>query len=248
MRFLLFDPEAQRVVTCLKIVGKKKDGSCFHELAINSKILDGVSLIALCQTIVHEQCKILQITQGTACRSGYHDTKWAKTMESIGLIPSHTGKPRGKKTGQKMSSYIDRKGKFFDACLELIKRGFNLEWIDTNHYKSNNFEVATDLPNETATEALISALERKLVQPEELSDKSDNAPAKRKIKYHCASCNSSVWGGSQDLQFSVCIVRNHLKKQRNSEKLLYFVTASLLTEETWLGAIFSVMHLVGQSN
>lgn len=178
----------------LKNRWQKSDGSCFHELAINSKILDGVSLIALCQTIVHEQCKILQAAQGTACRKGYHDTKWAKTMESIGLIPSHTGKPGGKKTGQKMSSYIDKRGKFFDACLELVKRGFNLEWIDNNHYDSSSLEVATDLPHETATEAFVNLLERKLVPPQELSDTPENTSAKRKVKYHCAACNSSVWG------------------------------------------------------
>ena len=197
--FLLFDPEAQRVVTCLKIVGKKKDGSCFHELAINSKILDGVSLIALCKLSSTSNVKSYRLPK-----------------EQLVEVATTT------RSGQRRLTLII-------TSLTILRS-------------------LPTCPMKPATEALISALERKLVQPEELSDKSDNAPAKRKIKYHCASCNSSVVGGSQDLQFSVCIVRNHLKKQRNSEKLLYFVTASLLTEETWLGAIFSVMHLVGQSN
>lgn len=180
----------------LKNRWKRSDGSCCHELAINSRILDGISLIVLCQTIVHEQCKILHFLNGTSCRKGYHDTKWANSMESIGLIPSHNGKPGGKRTGQKMSSYVDKKGKFFDACLELVKCGFKLSWIDTKHYNSRNLEAATDLPHESATEAMVGLLEGKLVQPIEIKPEADNVLVKRKVKYHCAHCNVSVWGKS----------------------------------------------------
>jgi hypothetical protein len=34
-------------------------------------------------------------------------------MEEVGLIPSSTGAPGGKRTGQSMSHYIDPDGKFW---------------------------------------------------------------------------------------------------------------------------------------
>jgi hypothetical protein len=58
---------------------------------------------------------------GTPPRHGYHNGEWAQKMEEIGLIPSNTGQPGGKRTGQRMSHYIDRDGRFMAAFQKMPK-------------------------------------------------------------------------------------------------------------------------------
>jgi hypothetical protein len=59
-----------------------------------------------------------QFEFGTPSRAGYHNEEWSKKMQSIGLMPSHNGKPGGKKTGQNMSDYVIS-GSFFEIVLSL---------------------------------------------------------------------------------------------------------------------------------
>ena len=54
---------------------------------------------------------------------GYHDKQWAAIMVDIGLIPSTTGEPGGKTTGQKVRHYIIVGGRFSLAAQELMRRG-----------------------------------------------------------------------------------------------------------------------------
>jgi len=51
-------------------------------------------------------------------------------MDAIGLPPSHTGQPGGKRTGQQMSHYIREGGPFDRACAALLARGFGITWAD----------------------------------------------------------------------------------------------------------------------
>jgi hypothetical protein len=46
-------------------------------------------------------------------------------MEEVGLVPSDTGKPGGKKVGQGMTHYVDNKGKF-----ALVFKGISKEAHD----------------------------------------------------------------------------------------------------------------------
>jgi hypothetical protein len=52
-------------------------------------------------------------------RRGYHNAEWGSKMESVGLMPSSTGKPGGNKTGAKMSDYVIEGGPFALAFGEL---------------------------------------------------------------------------------------------------------------------------------
>ena len=61
---------------------------------------------------------------------GYHDQQWAATMIDVGLIPSTTGEPGGKTTGQKVGHYVIVGGRFSLAAQELIRRGFKIRYID----------------------------------------------------------------------------------------------------------------------
>ena len=72
--------------------------------------------------LVHLMVHAWQHDYGKPSRAGYHNKEWASKMEGIGLIPSATGKPGGKKTGQNLYQYIDTKGLFIKAFNNLNKK------------------------------------------------------------------------------------------------------------------------------
>ena len=51
-------------------------------------------------------------------------------MHAVGLIPSDTGAPGGKETGQKVSHYIAGGGPFDKACTDLIRQGFAVRYVE----------------------------------------------------------------------------------------------------------------------
>lgn len=74
--------------------------------------------ITLLQTIVHEMCHLWELQFHYDQEKSFtnkHTKRWADKMESIGLMPSSTGKPGGKRTGGKMSDYIIEGGLFQTA-------------------------------------------------------------------------------------------------------------------------------------
>jgi predicted SprT family Zn-dependent metalloprotease len=98
------------------------------EIAMNPDHLrnrpDRVSL----STLVHEMAHLWQHHFGKSSRSGYHNKEWAEKMEALGLMPSSTGKPDGKRTGQKCSHYIIDGGRYDKACAQLLETGFRITW------------------------------------------------------------------------------------------------------------------------
>jgi predicted SprT family Zn-dependent metalloprotease len=70
-------------------------------------------------TVVHEMVHLWQFTYGKASRRGYHNAEWAAKMEALGLVPSNTGEPGGKRTGQGMTHYIVEGGPFTMAYEKL---------------------------------------------------------------------------------------------------------------------------------
>jgi predicted SprT family Zn-dependent metalloprotease len=75
-------------------------------------------------------CHLQQDHFGKPGRTSYHNKEWAGMMEAIGLIPSDTGAPGGKQTGQKVSHYIAGGGRFDKACRELIEQGFTVRYVE----------------------------------------------------------------------------------------------------------------------
>jgi hypothetical protein len=67
---------------------------------------------------------------GKPGRGRYHNKQWAAKMEEIGLIPSHTGEPGGKRTGQSMSHYIQEGGPFQQQWKVLAECGFTFDYQD----------------------------------------------------------------------------------------------------------------------
>ena len=63
---------------------------------------------------------------GAPSRSGYHNREWGARMETLGLIPSDTGRPGGKRTGQIMGHYVSDGGPFEQAAKSLRGAGWQV--------------------------------------------------------------------------------------------------------------------------
>lgn len=98
------------------------------EIALNPETFRDRSIEEVLSTLVHEMCHLQQHHFGKPSRSGYHNKEWAQMMEAVGLIPSDTGRAGGKKTGQKMTHYIETGGDFETACAKLLAQGFTIPW------------------------------------------------------------------------------------------------------------------------
>ena len=112
------------------------DGNEFAcEIAINPEHLRNRSPEKVISTFVHEMCHLQREHFGKrkAPTDGYHDKEWAAIMEKIGLMPSDTRKPGGKKTGYRVTHYIIADGPFDQACRLLLHRGFQIPYGDAGH-------------------------------------------------------------------------------------------------------------------
>lgn len=105
-------------------------GDTTDEIAMNPTFFATDPLIVTLATIVHEMCHQWQYHFGKTSRAGYHNKDWGDKMEAIGLMPSNTGKPGGKKTGQQMMDYPIIDGPFNHACAKLITEDFQISWMD----------------------------------------------------------------------------------------------------------------------
>ena len=106
---------------------RREAGAFTHELALNPDAFGDRSDKDILSTLVHEMVHCLQHC-GTPSRQGYHNKEWAREMIAIGLMPSDTGAPGGKQTGQQMSHYIIEGGPFDLAADALLAQGFCLNW------------------------------------------------------------------------------------------------------------------------
>lgn len=112
-----------------KFKGRTDDGHV-HEIAMNPKCF-GRTDREIMSTLVHEQTHEWQQEQGKISRNGYHNREWAEKMKEVGLYPSHTGKPGGKETGQRVTHYIVNGGPYDKAFEKFEKLHVHLSWRDT---------------------------------------------------------------------------------------------------------------------
>ncbi len=160
------------------------DNRC-SELAINPNYIAKYPIKEIFQTIVHEQCHLWQDLFGKPSQKSYHNKEWASKMESLGLMPSNTGQPGGKRTGQKMSDYAIEGGLFEQVCKELIK-SFSLEWLDRVQHDPKKSQEVT---SEDMLAQSISTLYPEVLFMEAQTVKG----AQSKIKYTC-QCKQNIWG------------------------------------------------------
>lgn len=98
-----------------------------HEISLNPSYLAARPARETMSTLVHEMCHLWQRDFGKPSRGGYHDREWGSKMESVGLMPSNTGLPGGKRTGDRMTHYIIEGGPFAKA-FESIPAEYLLPW------------------------------------------------------------------------------------------------------------------------
>lgn len=98
------------------------------EIALNPDVFSYQSDKDILDTLVHEMVHQWQYVYGKPSRKAYHNKQWADKMESIGLMPSDTGQPGGKRTGQRMSDYIIIGGKFDRAYNIFFKQYRGIHW------------------------------------------------------------------------------------------------------------------------
>lgn len=181
--------------------GNRK-GQKAHEIAINPAYFASHTLVEILQTLVHEQCHLWQQVFGARkSRQGYHNREWAGKMESLGLMPSQTGLPGARKTGQQMSDYPIPGGLFLGACQTLVKNGYQLSWID--RIPAGN--VCSQIRGETnfnqdgcvtpEIEALLNTRIDEIVPDlTPLQLLIEKKARKNKSKYTCSGCNTNIWG------------------------------------------------------
>ncbi len=174
-----------------------------HEIALNPAYFARNRVIDVLQTLVHEQCHLWQHVHGRRrSRAGYHNREWAEKMESIGLVPSSTGLPGGDRTGQGMSDYPARDGRFLDAAGSLVAGDFHLEWIDTEPAWQESCQPRgaeeDGLPwlaeiRESAP-ALLLPVPTKPAAAELQWKDAPARGARNKVRYVCPGCDATVWG------------------------------------------------------
>jgi predicted SprT family Zn-dependent metalloprotease len=107
------------------------DGSeTTDEIALNPALFKDRTAKDILSVLVHEMVHLRQHHQGNRSRQGYHNSEWADMMDAIGLTPSSTGEPGGKRTGQRVNHYIVHGGAFDLACNDLLERGVHIAYLD----------------------------------------------------------------------------------------------------------------------
>jgi predicted SprT family Zn-dependent metalloprotease len=101
-----------------------------HELALNPVHFNERSPEATLSTLVHEMVHAKQKAFGKPGRGRYHNAEWAGMMEEIGLMPSSTGAPGGKRTGDRVSHWIVPGGPFDRVCRAFLAKHEGLLWGD----------------------------------------------------------------------------------------------------------------------
>jgi hypothetical protein len=103
-------------------------GTATDEISLSPATFHARTDREIASTLVHECCHLWQSRFGHISRRGYHNSEWAMKMIWIGLMPSHTGLPGGRMTGQNMTHFIVEGGRFDIACQELLAGGWRLQW------------------------------------------------------------------------------------------------------------------------
>ncbi len=95
-----------------------KNGQTTHEINLSPRILTTDEPIQSLSTLVHEMVHLWQQVYGNPPQNCYHNKEWADKMEEVGLVPSTTGEPDGKRTGMCCSHYVQEGGPYARAFEE----------------------------------------------------------------------------------------------------------------------------------
>ncbi len=144
-------------------------------------------------TLVHEMVHLWQQDFGKPSRSCYHNKQWASKMESLGLMPSDTGLPEGRKTGQHMTHYIMAGGLFekaFQSIAQAELERLTLPYrLNRNKFTRTTDEDMIKLLLSFGTEPSPSKSFRYPISEPEQS----KSRAGVRVRYVC-DCDNRLWG------------------------------------------------------
>lgn len=160
------------------------------EISLNPKYFAVQTLQESMKVLVMQMTFAWQTHYGKPGRRRYANKDYAEKLQSIGLMPSHTGRPGGRMTGEKIDAYVIEGGPFDLACKKLLTRSFALSWLDRFPVTVQELSRAMhQLPEEThiaLTEEQVATLEIQVVEK--------NEPASGQYRFVCPLCNAKVWG------------------------------------------------------
>ncbi|WP_299496409.1 SprT-like domain-containing protein [uncultured Shewanella sp.] len=170
-----------------------REGNKTDEIAMNPAYFAICPPEEIMQTLVHEMTHLWQHHFGQSGRRGYHNKEWANKMESLGLMPSSTGKVGGKKTGDCMGDYVIENGDFKNFCDALLTNDFKISWADRFPAREKLIQA-----NENGT---IKAIAEELAdwgveitndEGELTVELLEQKPTRS--KFTCPKCDDSAWG------------------------------------------------------
>lgn len=155
-----------------RFISRIVDGQTTDEIALNPDTYEERSDQDILSTLVHEMVHLWQSKFGKPSRRGYHNKEWAAKMESIGLMPTNTGEPDGKRTGERMTHFIITDGLFDFFTQQLLASGFQLTWQSANFWEFN-------LPSGKKRNGR--------------SNTNKERTTRNKTKYCCSFCGLNAW-------------------------------------------------------
>lgn len=158
-----------------------EDDYTTHEISLTPYTLYREPILVF-STLVHEQAHLWQWEFGTPSRTGYHNKEWAEKMEEIGLMPSDTGAPGGKKTGQHMTHYIIEGGQY-EQAFHAMPKEYTLPFTS----------LEGDLIKSLLTGGA-GGVTGKPGEPEPGKGGGTTGKTREKTKYTCPGCGVNVWG------------------------------------------------------
>lgn len=182
----------------------RRTGEMADEIALNPAYFAVLTKQHILSVLVHEMVHMWQVYHGTPGRGRYHNKEWGDMMESIGLMPSATGKPGGKRTGDCMSDYVITGGPF-DSLSRAYEDSFDIaSWLDRfpAYVPAPAPEVIEEDTEGMSEEEVARIREehdeliRQRGKLEQMGVAFALFPkmASNRFKYRCPACARQVWG------------------------------------------------------
>lgn len=175
----------------------QNDQSFTDEIALNPCYFPVVPLKETMQTLVHEMVHQWQAHFGDPGRRSYHNKEWGAKMKAVGLMPSNTGKPGGKETGEQMADYAIEGGVFEQALDKLLATSFKITWFDRYPARSVvgwvlQAAISGTVEGVDLTSAL--GLPQGAILSPHLPELTPAKPTRAKYSCKCEPKPNNVWG------------------------------------------------------
>lgn len=177
-------------------------GRTTDEIALNPYHFIDRSLQDTLSTLVHEMVHLWRdrCSGKNPTNRAYHDKLWANRMEKVGLMPSHNGKPGGKRVGQLVDHYIIKDGPFQTVCQELLDSGFQISWADNvlswlgpEGFEPEDWQDPASLLKELFPELSDDDLKNGFASAANKLKKEKAGRSGKRSKYTCPECGLNAW-------------------------------------------------------